>query len=174
MDLQIFQAINNFAGRWYWLDEVGIFLATYVGVLLVAYLGYLFLFKKETRRMVWVSAISAAVARFGFVEIIRFFYHRARPIPVDAVHRLVTNTEWSFPSGHASFFFALSTGVYLYNKKLGIVFYLVSLLMGVARIFIGVHWPSDILGGAVLGILVALLVEAGIRRFVAVRIPSSV
>ena len=178
MDLTIFQFINNLAGRWYWLDEAGIFLATYVGLLLVAYLGYLFYFppknwrtrltdggKKEMRRMVWVSAISAIVARGVVVELIRFFYHRPRPISVDAVHHLVMNTEWSFPSGHASFFFALSTGVYLYNKKLGIIFYLVSLLMGIARIFIGVHWPSDILGGILLGIVTALIVQKISERY---------
>lgn len=158
MDLAIFQAINNVAGRWHWLDLAGIFFASGAGYVLVAVLVVLWFLKKDRWRMIVVSFLSAGIARGILVTLIRFFYHRPRPISVDAVHRLVVNNEWAFPSGHAAFFFALSTGVYLYNKKLGIVFYIVSLLMGVARIFIGVHWPSDILGGAILGIFCGVVV----------------
>ena len=159
MDLRIFEYINSFAGQWFLLDQLGIFLAQSAGYALLGILAFLFLFRSYQRRMVIVSAISAVVARGILVTAIRFFYHRARPISVDAVHQLVTNDKWAFPSGHASFFFALSTGVYLYNKKLGIFFYAVSLLMGVARIFVGVHWPSDILGGAFLGTIVGIVVK---------------
>ena len=114
--------------------------------------------------MVVVSLISAAIARGIFVEIIRHLYHRVRPVPVEALHRLVVNTEWSFPSGHASFFFALATGVFLYNKKLGWLFYIGAALMGIARIFIGVHWPTDILVGAALGMLTALGVDLVLKN----------
>ena len=96
--------------------------------------------------------------------IIRALYHRVRPISVDAVHQLVTNDAWAFPSGHAAFFFALATGVLLYNKKLGTLYYIFAALMGLARIFIGVHWPTDILFGAALGMLTALGVDLVLRN----------
>lgn len=68
--------------------------------------------------------ISAAIARFGLVEIIRLFYHRPRPfLALPQIHALFMDTEWSFPSGHASFFFAMAMANYLYNKKWGVVFY---------------------------------------------------
>ncbi|MCD6115278.1 phosphatase PAP2 family protein, partial [bacterium] len=46
---------------------------------------------------------------------------------------------------------------YFYNKKLGIFFFLVSFLMGTSRIYCGLHWPSDILVGAVVGVFVGWL-----------------
>lgn len=164
MDLGIFQSINNFAARWPWLDQVAIFLASGVGYVLVAVLAGIWIIRKRERRMVIVSILSAAIARGVLVTIIRFLYHRPRPIPVDAVHQLVINDAWAFPSGHASFFFALATGVFLYNKKLGLVFYASAALIGLARIFIGVHWPTDILVGAALGMLTALGVDLMLRN----------
>ena len=62
MDLQIFQAINNFAGRWGWLDQLGIFLASGMAYVLVAVLVALWFLRKEHRRMVLVSIVSAVIA----------------------------------------------------------------------------------------------------------------
>jgi len=80
-----------------------------------------------------------------------------------SVHKLISVSRaenfQSFPSGHAIFFFALSAVAYSFNKKLGIFFLICSIIMGIARIFVGVHWPSDILGGAVLGIMVGAVIS---------------
>ncbi|HEY9634391.1 MAG TPA: phosphatase PAP2 family protein [Coleofasciculaceae cyanobacterium] len=63
----------------------------------------------------------------------------------------------SFPSDHAGLFFLFTTIVFTVNKRLGIFCLLVSLYYCALRVAVGYHWPSDILGGAVLGSLVALL-----------------
>lgn len=85
----------------------------------------------------------------------RLFVHRPRPFAADPdIIALVEKTTYSFPSGHAAFFFALSTIVYVYNKRLGIWFFIASALISLARIAAGVHYPTDILGGAALGIAV--------------------
>ena len=103
--------------------------------------------------------ISAIVARFVFVEAIRFFYYNPRPFLVlENVNQLINHeTTGSMPSGHASFYFALATGVCLYNKKAGYIYLILAGLMGFARIFSGVHWPLDIIVEAVLGIGTAIL-----------------
>ncbi len=161
LDLQLFRLINDWAGRFSWLDLTGIFLAKYAAFILCGVLILIFLFGKQAyaKRMVIVATVSGLLARFGVVTLIRLFYQRLRPIPVDAVHRLVVNTDWAFPSGHTSFFFALSAAVTFYNKKLGFWFFVASFLMGVARIFIGVHWPTDILGGILVGVVCAEIVQ---------------
>ena len=168
IDLKIFEAINNFAGQYAWLDQLGIFVASSVGFVLLAILAYYFLFKKSYR-MTMVAMTSALIARYGVVAFIRFLYQRPRPISVDGVHQLVTNEKWSFPSGHTSFFFALSTAVYFYNKKLGLLFYMVSFLMGISRIFVGVHWPTDIMGGILVGCICAEIVQLCAKKFFPVR-----
>lgn len=82
------------------------------------------------------------------------------------VTQLINESGYSFPSGHAAFYFALSMAVYLYNKKLGVILFVVSLIMGIARIYAGVHWPSDILGGIVVGVITALVVNFAARKFI--------
>ena len=48
---------------------------------------------------------------------------------------------------------AVTAAVYFYNKKLAVALAVASLIMGIARIYVGVHWPSDILGGMAICIL---------------------
>ncbi len=164
----LFETINNLAVRNIWLDRLAVFFTDYAGYIMLAVLVLLFIFKssKLSRFMVLVALISAAVSRGIITTIIRFFYHHPRPFDVLTVKQLIPEGGYSFPSGHAAFYFALSTGVYLYNKKLGIAFFAVSALMGIARIFAGVHWPADILGGALVGILTALIVNFYAVKFV--------
>ena len=69
--------------------------------------------------------------------------------------KVLTDSAWSFPSGHATFFFAMATAIYLYNKKWGIWFFVGAILISIGRVIAGLHYPSDILGGAIIGAFVA-------------------
>lgn len=167
-DFEIFRYLNGLANLSSDLDNVGIFLADYLQYLLgVILLVLLFWPKKDivkNRSMVLVAAVSAVFARLVLKTIILWFYPRPRPyVSLPSVHQLVgvspSETLQSFPSGHTLFFFAISTAVYIYNKKLGILFYIASIAMGLARIFVGVHWPSDIIAGALFGIVTTLVVQ---------------
>ena len=169
-DVKIFEAINGLANRWVIADALGIFLADYLPYLLgILVLSFFFWPKKDrmkNRSMVLVSIASGIVSRVIVKTAIVFFYPRPRPyIILSFAHKLIslsaTDNFQAFPSGHAIFFFALSTAVYFYNKKLGIFFFFSSLVMGLARIFTGVHWPSDILGGLLFGAITAY----GVQRF---------
>ena len=64
-------------------------------------------------------------------------------------------SNYSFPSGHAALFFAMAMVIYFYNKKWGLWFFGAAILMGLSRIIAGVHYPTDILGGAIIGTLTA-------------------
>lgn len=63
----------------------------------------------------------------------------------------------SFPSGHAMFFGALAMSLYFVNKRMGILYFIVALIVGLARVASGVHFPIDILVGYILGIIIALV-----------------
>jgi undecaprenyl-diphosphatase len=59
----------------------------------------------------------------------------------------------SFPSDHSMLFFALSTGLWTVNRQAGAVAFAWSLLVvDIPRIYLGIHYPSDVMGGAILGI----------------------
>ena len=110
-------------------------------------------------RIFFAATISSLLARFGAVELIRFFYHRPRPFSaLYEIHPLFLDGNWSFPSGHAAFFFAMAAAAYSYDKKLGAWLFASAVLISAARVAAGVHYPSDILGGAIIGISVALAV----------------
>ena len=159
LDTQLFYLLNNLAGQSPFLDGVIVFFASYLAYILIAlFLAHVFFSyysRQEKFQILLVTGISAFFARFGVAELIRFFYQRPRPFLDMPVHQLLASNEWSFPSGHATFFFALATALYLYNKKWGIGFFLAALLMTVGRVIAGVHYPSDIVAGALIGAAVA-------------------
>lgn len=162
IDLYLFNLINQFAGRWAWLDYFGIFCAEYLGYVLLFVLAiFLLINYKKYWQMVLESLIAAAFTRFVLAEIIRTIWFRTRPfISQNFVPLIIQNAdEASFPSGHATFFFALATIVYFYNKRLGIIFFIASFFIAIDRIFVGVHWPSDVFAGAILGILVGYILN---------------
>jgi len=167
LDLYIFNYLNQFAGKWQILDSVAVFFAKYFEYILLFFL-LAFLFKKFRKNffIVFQAVFAAILSRFVFANIIRSLWFRARPFMEGNVNLLFLHDKTaSFPSGHASFYFALSTIVYLYNKKWGIWFFIASFLIGVARVFAGVHWPTDILAGMILGIFTALIVNKFFKKF---------
>lgn len=155
------------AGLSPFFDTIIVFFASYLAYILIAVFIALVFFsqysKLEKLRILIVVSVSAIIVRFGVVELIRFFYHRPRPFNDMSVTQLLTSSDWSFPSGHATFFFAMATAVYLYNKKWGIGFLIAAFVMGVSRVIAGVHYPSDIIGGALIGAAVAYSVYYFVR-----------
>jgi undecaprenyl-diphosphatase len=167
IDLYLFNLVNSLAGRLAWLDYFAMFCAEYLGYVLLVILALFLIFNyKKYWRMVLEAVIAAVITRFILTDLIRALWFRPRPFVALHFLPLISQspTEASFPSGHASFFFALSTIVYFYNKKAGILFYVASIFIVIARVFTGVHWPSDILAGAILGILMGWLLNMLFRR----------
>ena len=167
-DLLTFRYFNNLAGNNLGLDYLGIFLADYLPYLVIIFLFVSFLwFKKERLKniiMFSVAFSSGLIARFIVKSFILIFYQRPRPyVALQSVHKLISMSpgeNWqSFPSGHAIFFFALATAIYFNNKKLGWSLIIISVVIGITRVFVGVHYPSDIIAGASLGVLTAFLIQ---------------
>jgi len=156
-----FRLINDLAGHNFWLDRFMIFVADKMGYLMI--LGVLFFaYKNSDRFKVLLLTIGSAIlARVVFVELIRYLIYNPRPyLTLENVNILMNHeVSSSFPSGHATFYFAIAMGVCLFNKKAGKIFFILAGLMGFARIFVSVHWPLDILAGAVLGIATTALVN---------------
>ena len=160
IDFYLFQIINNWAGQYVWLDSLGIFFAKYFEYALVFCL-FFFLVKNFKRYwpMVWQAILAGILSRLVFTEIIRWILPKARPFIDNDVNLLLTHAPTSaFPSGHAAFYFALSTIIYFYNKRAGILFFIASFLICLARVFCGIHWPLDIFAGAVIGVFSSWLI----------------
>jgi undecaprenyl-diphosphatase len=167
LDSLIFSKINDLAGKSVCFDSFAIFCADYLGYVLI-FILILFLLKdyKKYWQFVLKALVAAVLSRFVITELIRFFWEKPRPFIENNVNLLIGHeASSSFPSGHAAFYFALSTVVYFYNKKLGILFLISSVLISLSRVFVGVHWPSDILAGAIVGIFSGWLIVKLSKRF---------
>ncbi|MEU3147208.1 MULTISPECIES: phosphatase PAP2 family protein [unclassified Streptomyces] len=90
----------------------------------------------------------------GFVERRRPFYdHEGLEVLVDG------KTDFSFVSDHATLTMALAVGLFLANRRLGLVALVIGVLGGFIRVYMGVHYPTDVVGGLALGTAVALLLS---------------
>jgi undecaprenyl-diphosphatase len=97
-------------------------------------------------------------------SVIKSFVGRMRPchaLPLDQIHLLVGCGGLSFPSSHAVNNFGVATMFSLYYPKARAWLYAWASLVAISRVFVGVHYPSDVLGGAVIGMCVGWLVVWG-------------
>lgn len=163
----IFQAINGTANISKIIDFMGVFFAEYLLYIVIA--GFLvLLFINRTRLMAISVAISVVLARFVIAEPIKRIFHIARPYIIeDNVKKIVgeSGNYFSFPSGHTAIFFAIAMAVFYFNKRWGIIAFVVAILVGLSRIYVGVHWPIDIIAGALIGILSGIVIGKIFKKF---------
>lgn len=149
LDQAIFNAINRLAGTSPVLDWIAVIITSF-GVPL---LGLIILLTRK-KAVVLKGLVSFLIATS--IELgIKAVWHIPRP----DVNALVTTTGPSFPSGHSANAFAIAMTLYFYNRKMGIAALALAVLVGLSRVFVGVHWPSDVLIGAVLGVSAAFAAE---------------
>jgi undecaprenyl-diphosphatase len=92
-----------------------------------------------------------------FAYIIKNIFMIPRPFVTFNLIPLFMETGFSFPSSHVVVISALSVLVWNKNRKLGIIFFVFTLLIGLSRIIIGVHYPVDTIAGLCFGVLAGLI-----------------
>src|SRR5262245_33968452 len=115
----------------------------------------------------WKRGTVAALFSAGLAllanQAIAHLWERPRPFaahPAD-VHLLgPTTVDPSFPSDHAAAAFAIAVAVFMVSRRVGGVFLVLATAVGLSRIALGLHYPSDVLAGAVVGTVAALVVVA--------------
>jgi undecaprenyl-diphosphatase len=133
-------------------DFIGIFFADYLIYIIGIVLIVLFFIKKN-RLMVISSAVSVFLSRIVITEPLKRIINTTRP----------NGEPFSFPSGHSAIVFAIAMAIFYFNKKWGIVAFVLAILVGISRVYVGVHWPIDILAGALVGILSGIIVHLLIK-----------
>ncbi len=172
MNQSIFYFFYNFAHQSTFLDKVIVFFAFYFPYLVVILAGLFILFHHEVFRadnplQVFLQkkkeifkAFFAGSLAWVLAQVLKFLFSFSRPAEALAsINPLITKSDYSFPSGHATFFMALAVSIFFFHKKAGYIFIFFALIIGITRIMSGVHFPVDILGGFVLGATVAYFVK---------------
>lgn len=122
----------------------------------------LLLIPEKTRKIGWMSALALLGSLMLNNNLIKNLVARPRPFTVlsDLSILIPKPGEFSFPSGHTSSSFAAAAVFYRHlPKKIGIPALVLAGLIGFSRLYVGVHYPTDVLAGAVMGILLSYLAE---------------
>lgn len=165
MDIYLFRIINNFAGSYPIFDRLVVYVTRYLIYTLpfLAALSFYFIFKTNRERLFELTkAVFAAFLAYALNFLISVIYFRLRPIfTLDDVHQLMTKpiTDKSFPSDHTAVSFAIAFFVFWIGRKWGSAMLVLAFLIGISRIYVGVHYPSDVLVGALIGLVSAVIVR---------------
>ena len=122
---------------------------------------------RKTRVVGVVMGISILLAFFVGELCMKNIFCRVRPCNQDLSVALAIKrpTAYSFPSGHTGSSFAAAMAIFLWNKKWGMPALIFASVMGLSRLYLFVHFPTDVLAGAVLGILCALTVWLVFKKY---------
>ncbi|MBE6837154.1 MAG: phosphatase PAP2 family protein [Ruminococcus sp.] len=121
---------------------------------------------KKTRKIGYCVIVSLLVTVILNNYMLKEIFDRTRPFVADPSIKLLIDIPHgsSFPSGHTSSSFAAATAIFMYNRKMGVFALAYATLMGLSRIYLHVHYATDVIGGMIVGIVIAVLVAIGIEK----------
>jgi undecaprenyl-diphosphatase len=114
------------------------------------------------RALPFVLTLLAVAAADGLASLLKAAIGAKRPAEPDAL--ITIPHSHSFPSGHTATAFAAATVLSALLPRGAAGFFVLAAAIGYSRIYVGVHWPLDVVGGAVVGVVTALLLLAVARR----------
>ena len=165
-DYTVLMFINGLSGHFSWLDMLITNFSKYGPLIFGLYLIGLWFTGKtpeettKNRRQALYAFIAALLA-LGINQVIGFMWFRNRPYIDQPVHQLFPVTsDASFPSDHASGGFSIAGSIFFERSFSGTVLFVLAALLAVSRVYAGIHYPSDILGGIVIGLVSSMIVDS--------------
>ena len=159
MDFEILYALNGIHSEV--LDKIMIGI-TYLGEKGIFWIsiGVILLFFKKTRKCGLFMLIAMGLGLIIGNGILKNVVARQRPCWLDpTINLLVKNPkDFSFPSGHTLASFEAAITIMFFNRKWGSAALVTAILIGISRLYLFVHFPTDVLGGAILGTIIACTV----------------
>jgi undecaprenyl-diphosphatase len=160
MDLTLFKLINRLAGHSKVADLLMIFISNRIRYAYIL-ITLLFLLKKHFKKRIAIETGGSVLLSFLLHMLIKLFYYKPRPFKKRRVGILIpSKIDSTFPSKHTILAFAASVSVLLFNRTLGAFMLGLSALTGFSRVWVGHHYPSDIIGSAFLGALSSIVMRA--------------
>lgn len=159
INIELFRMFNDLGKEIIFLNPIMIFFAKYMKYfLLFGIIMYWFTRKRENRIMI-ISSMFAFVIAEVFGAIAGAIHSNNQPFAeLSNVNQLIGHAiDNSFPSDHAIEFFSICITFLLFKKNLRYVWLAIAILVSISRVWVGVHYPADILVGAILGIIGAAL-----------------
>ncbi|RDZ05853.1 undecaprenyl-diphosphatase [Priestia megaterium] len=161
MDDKVFRAINQLSGRYSVLDMLMILISKKFRYVFMFVL--IFMWFRSDSKKVTLNAVVSAVFTLFIHTLMKCFYFKPRPFIKRRVGILIpSKMDSSFLSKHTLLTFAISTSIFLHKRILGSVMWGLSMLTGFSRIWVGHHYPSDIVRSAFIGSLTSIAVDKAV------------
>ena len=158
--------------RFGFLDPIMKFITSLGEGIVPIALCILFLFFKKTRKVGITAGLSLAMEAILINLTIKKLVGRTRPYVVNEAIEYITKrpSDNSFPSGHTGCMFAVASVLfYMMPKKVGIPAMIVASLVGISRLYVGVHYPTDIIGGFIVGMFTGFIAKLIVEKVCEVR-----
>ena len=170
-DFQVEHWVNGMAGHHAVLDLLGVVLAKFapeIWAIIFLIMWFWPPYRRTRARRAVIYAIVAGVLALAInFAMSHVAPYRPRPFVLEPhwVHQLIQHPQdSSFPSDHAAGSFGFATGLLFAGVSDGVWALMLALGVSWARVFVGLHWPTDVLTGALVGIVAGLVVLGG-RRY---------
>ena len=181
LDVSIFRALNDFCGWSPTLDRIVVHLEVLKGPLFMGIVGMLWYWpdKEMPWRRETLLTMMLAVALALVVNRVTSMLLPYRDRPMYSIGANVPTFEWhadlehwsSFPSDNATYLFAIAGSLWLISRWWGWLFGAFAAFAALARVYLGIHYPSDIVVGALIGIATSLAIG---RKAVRTRIAAPI
>ena len=169
---QIFFSLYGLAHQSSTFDKIAVFITDpLIYIMLILISVYFLIDIKDLHRKidfnfilekikVFIPVLATGVLAWGVGDILKLIFKLERPFVLfSQVHPLVSESGFAFPSLHSTLITALSFAVFFKNKRFGYICLFIALLIGLSRIVVGVHFPVDVVGGFILGFIIAFAVN---------------
>lgn len=181
-DLAVFEWVQSIQGRFMTALMVTITTLGDEGIIFIA-MGFVLLFTKKYRKVGFAILVALVVMLLCNNIILKDLFARPRPLHLFNIDPEAYNfwggenakyffpyfvhapSSFSFPSGHTSSAFAAAFAILIYNRKIGIPMTFFAALMGFSRIYVEVHYCTDVIAAAVVALIYAFI-AAGIVKLV--------
>jgi undecaprenyl-diphosphatase len=163
VDWRVYHSINTFVAHHSWLGRTFHVIETYGTILIGVAAVCLWLLARPGGSRKWKlaagSALGAAALGLLVNKIISSAWQRDRPFAHHSAHVWGPHkTDASFPSDHASAAFGIAVAVAIIDPLVGAFFIVLAVLIAVGRVVVGEHYPGDVIAGAAIGTLSAVVV----------------
>ena len=178
LDASIFRSLNDYCGWSPTLDRIVVHMEVLKGSIFMGIVGVLWFQpdpdQPRRRQTIIIIILSTALALVFNRALSTLLPFRSRPMY--SIGANAPTLEWhadlehwsSFPSDNATYLFAIAAGFWLISNRWGFVFGIFAACATLARVYLGIHYPGDILVGALIGIVTSLAVNRdSIRQLIA-------